>query len=76
MSDNVKNTPTEPGFYWAKSDNDYKWYHLIVNISGESPYLEWVAWDRGPINGKIIKGSGKPDFIFGDKINEPIGEIK
>ena len=67
-----KTIPKEPGFYWAKSSN-YKWYNLIVHIYGDLPYLEWEAWDRG-MNSRIIKGSGEPDFRFGDKIEEPKGD--
>lgn len=39
-------TPTEIGFYWAKSDT-YQWWNLIVEVYGESPFLKIRAWNRG-----------------------------
>ena len=66
---NNKNIPTETGFYWAKSDVGYKWYNLIVNIFGEAPFLQWEAWNI--VKKIVVKGVGSPEFIFGEKINEP-----
>ena len=63
------NVLKESGFYWAKS-GDYKWFNCIVHIHGEVPYLEWTVWDMG-LNERLLKGKGKPDFVFGLKIEEP-----
>lgn len=69
-----KNIPTEPGFYWAKS-RSYKWYNCIIQISGESPYLEWTVWDRA--NDKLLMGKGVPsEFTFGLRINEPESGVR
>jgi len=61
--------PTEPGFYWAKGC-DYKWYNLIVHITGTPPFLCWEAWSRA--NGEVLSGGEIPHwFTFGPRIEEP-----
>lgn len=39
------NTPTQPGFYWAKSGTS-KWFNLLVECRGEPPFMWIVAYDR------------------------------
>jgi len=67
-----KNTPTKPGIYWAKSSSAFNWCNLIVEIYGEIPYLQFRYWDR--CKNKIIENTGKPNFIFSNKITEPTEE--
>lgn len=47
ITDEIKNVPTEPGFYWAKSKKDYKWFNLIVHVHGTAPFFTCDVWDRG-----------------------------
>jgi len=39
------NTPTKPGYYFARTDS-YQWYNYIVEIYGESPFFKIRGWDR------------------------------
>ena len=39
------NLPTESGLYFASSDN-FKWYNLIVEVYGDSPFFRINVWDR------------------------------
>lgn len=31
--------PSEPGVYWCRSTGGHKWYDLIVEVTGEVPFL-------------------------------------
>jgi hypothetical protein len=66
MDDNI---PKEPGFYWAKSDKEFKWFNLIVKIYGDIPYLRFTAWNLAKDS---IEEGNKPNFIFGSKIERDI----
>jgi hypothetical protein len=63
----VKNKPSEPGLYWARS-RGYRWWNLIVRVGGEPPYLSIVAIrdsvDLQPENADKI-------YTFGDEIKPP-----
>jgi hypothetical protein len=64
--------PDKPGLYWGRYDN-YEWFHLIVHIEGNSPFMSFTAWDRSdPKSGKVIvKGNEPKDIIFGPEIAVP-----
>lgn len=40
----VRRWPQHSGFYWARCGG-YEWYHLIVHVSGEVPFLRIRVWD-------------------------------
>lgn len=63
-----KQPPTEAGLYWAKSGT-YKWFNLIVEIYGESPFFKIRAWCRP--KDQIINISHTDIAEWGDKIVEP-----
>ena len=67
--------PTEPGFYWAKSKEDWPRYDLIVEICGEVPYLYWKAIRFRESAERLLyphHHEGHPsNFIFGPLINLP-----
>lgn len=67
----VFNKPDSIGFYWARSGS-YKWYNLIVEVYGESPFFGLRAWDIsdqriGKVNSWDIKA-------WGPKIEQPMGQ--
>lgn len=71
MTDN-KNTPSEPGRYWARMDVK-GWFNLIVQVEGRAPMLQigWALRVNGMDAPKLIKPL--PDQIdeWGDRILSP-----
>lgn len=66
--------PKKPGYYWAKSDDKFKWYNVIICIKGEAPYLHYVAWRRG-LTDELMHGIDPDGYVFGPEIPVP-GETK
>lgn len=62
--DNDEKTPLQAGLYLARA-KDGGWFHIIVRIWGEAPYLQYKAWDM--LANKIAKGS-TPSYHFGEKL--------
>lgn len=59
--------PTEPGFYWAKSEDRYCWWDVLVEILGQPPYLYWKAIHFPEI--AVKEGYGHPTgYIFGPTV--------
>ena len=69
-----KNTPTKPGLYWAKKDDSYGRYNMLVDVCGKLPYLHWNSWNTATL--EVLSGNSEPDFIFGNEIIKPAEEIK
>jgi len=65
-----KSLPKEIGFFWARG-KDFKWCNLFVEIKGEIPYLEFVAWDL--FENKLITGKNPKilNAVFVKRIEEP-----
>jgi hypothetical protein len=61
-------TPNTEGFYFAKSEN-YKWFNLIAQIYGQSPFFKIRAWHR--FHDKIIEINVSDIKEWGPKIVEP-----
>lgn len=62
--------PTEPGLYLARKDKSFRWWHIIVEIRGETPYLSYRAWDlSGPEELGTWRRGVRPDFLFGPRID-------
>lgn len=37
----IKNPiPSKPGTYWARVSARWKWFHLIIKVSGDAPFME------------------------------------
>jgi len=72
----MQGSPTETGLYWARTSYSTEWDH-IVYIRGESPFLNYIAWNlKFPLNPSVkethLKGINPVKFMFGDKItNNP-----
>jgi len=64
-----RNKPTEPGYYWARRNNAFRWWNLIVRIHGERPYLSFMSWDI--LDNKIEGGADPSCFDFGPRIDDP-----
>ena len=69
----MEKVPSMPGLYWAHAFYSKKWDH-IINIKGESPFLNYVGWNLNyPLhfstkdNGLI--GVNPTKFMFGDIIS-------
>jgi len=37
--------PKEPGLYLAKAGDDLEYWHLLIYVYGESPFLQWSVWN-------------------------------
>lgn len=65
-----KDKPEKAGIYWARTSGDYRWYNLIIEIHGDSPYLQYTCFNR--ITENIDKGVDPYEYYFGPEI----GQIK
>jgi hypothetical protein len=66
----VFNKPDSIGFYWAKSGS-YKWYNLIVEVHGESPFFRLRAWHLFDQTLTAIESWSIKEW--GPKIEQPMG---
>ena len=66
-----KTIPTESGFYWARSSEDYDRYDIIVLICGKAPYFKAVAWDYTCLEVSRDVDVYQDIEEFGPKIEEP-----
>jgi hypothetical protein len=67
-------TPTERGLYLARSAKDYRWFNLVVEVDGESPffYIRTMLNRTGPYLSKEVNPN---DIVWGPKIEIPsVGE--
>lgn len=63
-------TDYKAGFYWAKTNESFKWWNLIVQIHGDPPFFKLTVWSR--TESKIVERSyPDPDWVWGPRIEEP-----
>lgn len=70
MPEEIK-IPIEPGFYWAKSKEGYKWWNLILYVYGESPFLKVRAFDYADSDRIGFLVTDPESAIFGPRIDAP-----
>lgn len=61
--------PTEPGFYWAKSETPMgKTRLVLIRVSGESPFLcandVWNTFEKGSLPLVGLEWGPRIDFPF------------
>ena len=39
-----QNLPQAPGYYWARSEQRFKWYDMIIHVYGEAPFFRMEGW--------------------------------
>lgn len=52
--------PTKPGKYWARTSTEFKWWNLLVEIHGETPFLKvtiLLCFNNPKFSGRIDQGS-------------------
>lgn len=80
-----RNIPNKPGTYWARHSASTRWYPMIVEVKGESPWFKAVvlanmleAYDGTyPPKGGSCGDSINPESLYwGPELSEiPLPEI-
>jgi hypothetical protein len=67
--------PTECGLYFGRTGN-YGWYHLIIEVTGESPFLRIKsAYDTGLDGPRLLLNIDPDDVKWGPEVIVPdVGE--
>lgn len=70
----METAPTKPGIYWARTYYSKEFNH-IINIKGESPFLNYVGWNLNyplhtPTEDNGLVGVNPTKFIFVNTLQE------
>lgn len=65
-----KNTPTKAGLYFARRHDSSNWYHLVVCVGGEAPFLR-VEWTRDRKTNHPLREEEHCFILFGPEIVVP-----
>lgn len=64
--------PTKEGLYLGRYVDNPSW-HLVVEVTGDAPFLQLRIWDRSEISDRaIIEVASTSSLVWGPEIELPI----
>jgi len=67
-SNNEKNIPDKPGLYLARSTKEHRWYNLLVEIYGVTPYLKTRVWASTGLADHVEQDADAANYYYGPQL--------